>query len=409
MKIRILIVVLFLQGTSMMFAQIGSDSLFKQARDLAFSGKRTEARALCGKIIAQSPNYVDAQILAARTFMWDGKYDSARTELNNGLKTHPQYYDAIDASVDCEYYADKNAASLKMCETGLSFNPNDENFMIKKAKNLRAMKQADSAKSVLNQLLTKNPNSDPAKQLLQSIKIENLKNSLSISYSLDYFANNALDPWHLAYLQYGRKTSIGKFIVRANVGNRFKTNGTQAEVDYYLTYGKGFFGYWNTGYSPSSIFSKFRAGGDLYKSLPKGFEASVGFRYLVFTNSNVMIYTPYIGKYIGNYWISLRSYIIPGSTGTSASGNLLIRRYFSDRDNYISFQIGYGNSPDDTRRNLITGDALRLRSERVRIGFNKKVNDTWIFNVGTAYAHEEYLPLSFRDIFTFDFAITKLF
>jgi hypothetical protein len=43
------------------------DFLFQKARNLAFNGKRTEARSICRQILLKSPDYEDVRVLGFKT------------------------------------------------------------------------------------------------------------------------------------------------------------------------------------------------------------------------------------------------------------------------------------------------------------------------------------------------------
>jgi len=134
-------------------------------------------------------------------------------------------------------------------------------------------------------------------------------------------------------------------------------------------------------------------------------------RTLFFSSSDVTIYTATLGKYIGNYWISLRSFVTPGSDGTSASGFLQMRRYFSDPENYIGLRLGYGVSPDDNQ-NLVDVDSssrLKLKTRSVRLEFNHIINHVWILNPAASLGSEELKSGSFSGYYTFDISISRLF
>jgi len=130
---------------------------------------------------------------------------------------------------------------------------------------------------------------------------------------------------------------------------------------------------------------------------------------LVFSSSNVAIYTAYAGKYIGNYWLSLRTYITPSDTKTSVSLNFQTRKYFADADNYIGFGFGYGVSPDDRKNNLTDASSLVLKSVKASLSYNKKIADFWFINTGISAAREEIFINSFRNNYTFDISIARIF
>lgn len=152
----------------------------------------------------------------------------------------------------------------------------------------------------------------------------------------------------------------------------------QAEVDAYPRLTDRTYAYLNVGYSASDIFPAWRFGGELFASLPDAWEASVGFRQLRFGDSPVTLYTGAVGKYVGNYWFSLRPYLRFKESGTSASAGLTMRRYFADADHYVGATASFGSSPSDR----VTPDAVaRANSFSAGIhgstGISQRALATW--------------------------------
>ncbi len=162
------------------------------------------------------------------------------------------------------------------------------------------------------------------------------------------------DPWTLASVSLARRSSAGSLIARVNHANRFATNGVQVEVDAYPRVNQNVYLYLNAGYSGATIFPEWRAGGEVFTSLPGAWEASVGFRQLRFGGSPVTLFTGAIGKYIGNYWFSLRPFVRSKEGGLSASAGLTARRYFEDGEHWVGAAASYGSSPTDR----VTPDAV---------------------------------------------------
>jgi YaiO family outer membrane protein len=132
-------------------------------------------------------------------------------------------------------------------------------------------------------------------------------------------------------------------------------------------------------------------------------------RYLDFSESGVDIYTATFGKYFGNYWLSLRSYVTPDPEGTSVSGYLTGRRYFSDAENYIGLRIGFGVSPDDNRNPIVSEKVLTVKTRSVRAEFNHIFKQIWILNSGIVLGSEELEPRNFSGYYTFDISLLRLF
>lgn len=203
---------------------------------------------------------------------------------------------------------------------------------------------------------------------------------MKIEYNPAVFNNS--DPWHSVQLEVSKKSPLlGSTIGRINWADRFGRSGMQLEVDAYPKLFPGSYLYLNGGFSPSSLFPLFRFGGEFFSSLRGGNELSAGFRYLYFTSSTVMLYTVSYGKYIGNYWISTRTFLTPRESGTSASLHLTGRRYFAVADEYLSATLGIGFAP---RESFTANDLERVDSTKVGIGGKRPAGKnilSWSFNL----------------------------
>ena len=90
----------------------------------------------------------------------------------------------------------------------------------KKAKILNAMGQYDQAANLLEDLLKNNPANVEARNKLTTIRLDQMKNKIRLSYTYDCFKKKSnKDPWYLAALSYGRKTSFGTVIGRVITGS----------------------------------------------------------------------------------------------------------------------------------------------------------------------------------------------
>lgn len=384
---------------------------FEEARHLAFNGERAKARQVC-KVILSKEFDSDVALLLGRIYAWDGDRDSSRMILTEVRTRYPENPEALDALADVEYWSENYAKAIGYCDTALRKDPASEAFLFKKARILHSNEQFEEAVATLEKLIHLNPAHAEALQKLQEFRPDVLKNNIRLIYTLDYFdkAFNR-DPWQMAALSYGRKTKSGSFIARVNLANRFGDTGLQGELDAYPKISENNYGYLNYGFSQSSVFPKHRLGLEWYHNFPKAFEGSVGMRLLYFNSKPVDIYTATLGKYIGNYWVSMRAFVTPGTGGTSVSGLLQARRYFSDPENYLGLRLGYGVSPDDNR-NLADpdlGNRLNLKTRSVRLEFNHLFKQIWIFNAGIMAGSEERIPGTFSGYYTFDISISRLF
>jgi len=165
-------------------------------------------------------------------------------------------------------------------------------------------------------------------------------------YSYAWFHGD-IDPWQLAAISVGRRGPRGSVIGRANLAQRFGSNGAQVELDAYPRIRPGMYAYLNVGYSNDNIFPQWRSGGELFSNLPRAWEASLGYRQLRFGGAPVTLLTGSLGKYVGNSWLSLRPYVRVKPDGVSASLGITGRKYGADADNYLGARISAGTSPSD--------------------------------------------------------------
>jgi len=360
---------------------------FEEARTLAFNGERGKARQICRQLLAIGFDS-DVALLLGRTYAWDGKYDSARVVLSEVLARNSENMEALDASADIEYWSQNYPKAIEYCNLALKKNPVDEGFLFKKAKILHSSGQHGEAVSTLEKLILINSTHSEAMKKLQEYRLDLLKNAIQLTYTFDYFNKDYnRDSWHIGSVSFRRKTQFGSLIARVNLAQKFGSTGFQYELDAYPKISENNYGYINYGFSQSSVFPKNRLGLEWYHNFPKAFEGSIGLRLMSFSNSMVDIYTATLGKYVGNYWLSLRSFVTPGENGTSVSGFLSSRRYFSDPENYLGMRLGYGISPDDSRRIIESDRELSLKAWSVRVEFNRMFNN--LFNRN---CHESSLP-----------------
>ncbi len=369
---------------------LGSEALFFRARDLAFDGRRDSARILLKKALAKSPAYADIRILLARTYAWDGMRNDARKELKTVLNDNPDYRDALSAAIDVELWDDQYEAALALCNTALRHHSNNEEFLVKRAKAFRALNRDAEALNTIDMLEDVNRSNPEIQPLRESIALQSMNQYVSAGYTYDRFSVR-FDPQHLVALQYGRSTAYGSVIGRVHIAQKFGGTALQYEIDAYPPIVDGLYGFFNYGYSSSSLFPQHRIGMEGFFKLPHSFEGSLGFRYLSFgPGSSVTMYTGSLGYYYGNYWFSLRPYITPGNVSFSRSISLTTRRYFGGDGDYASLKIGVGASPDEDRYvDTLGANLYNLKAQTIGIGYQYVITIYSTLNFTADYTNQE--------------------
>lgn len=395
---------------------------FQRAKELAFSGKREDARGICYRILEESPKYYDARILIGRTFSWDKNYDSSRVELDKVLKEDFDNLDAIMAMIDTESWAGNPSKAIFYCEYGQSFFPNEEKFLVKKVKLYQVTGDEGKSIQTLDELLELNPGSEEGGALLKKYKSSRMIYKAIYKHDFEYFDEPYNRRWHLSSFQLARRNSWGSLIGKINIGDligdgeSFWSNkvSKQFEVDAYPKITKKSYAYLSYAYSPDNLFPRHRAGAELYHKLPKSFEISGGLRYLMFDsdsgNKNIYIYTASLGKYYRNYWFNFRTYLTPKNSDVSQSYWLSVRRYLRDSKNYFGLQLGTGVSPDEPKGNISSFETYKYKSQKIRVSYQDRLfTDRFTYLLRLGYEKEEYLVDVKRDVLSLSLKLSYQF
>jgi len=422
--ISFLLLILIRQGIAQdtLVSKKGNTNNFKQARELAFSGSREEARTICYELLKQNPKFYDARILIGRTFAWDKSFQSGREELKKVLDVDFDNRDAVSAMIDLEKWAGDLHKAIFYCEYAQSFFPNDEAFLVQKVKLLQDVGDESKSLQVLDELMELNPANEEGLILMKKYKSSRMIYKAIYQHDYESFNEPYDREWHLSSFQLARRNSWGSIIGKVNLGDlisdgeSFWSNevAKQFELDAYPRVSKKSYAYLNYGYSPDNLFPKHRAGAELYYKLPKAFEISAGMRFLQFDsdtgNKNVYIYTASIGKYHRNYWFSFRTYLTAKNSNLSQSYWLITRRYLRDSKNYIGLELATGISPDETKGNFSSLDIYKYKSKKLRLSYQDRLGvDRLLYLVKIGYEREEYRVDEKRNVLSFSVKLSYQF
>jgi len=373
-------------------AVLSSDELFKLARTAAFDQKNYPlAISLSKQALVKKPDYSDISIFLGRLYTWSDKLDSARTVFTGVLNKHPDNEDASLAYGSLEYWNNNSAKALQLVNNGLKYHNQSKDLILLRAKVLNDLHQYKAADSSLDVLIKADPTNSDARSLADRVKDNASINKISLSYDYIYFDKEFNNPWNIVEIDYTRHTGLGAIVGTLNYANRFNSNGLQYEVDAYPHISKMFYAYVSGAYSGNEgVFPKYRSGFSLYANLPDSFEGELGFRYLYFTGST-WIYTAAVGKYYKNFWFNFRTYLTPSYSAVSQSYTLTTRYYTGGTDDYFTFAIGTGISPDDPRNIVLLNNGInyKLSSDNILVGYRRtfKLN---IFFINASLENQEY-------------------
>lgn len=358
------------------------DDSYNEAHQLAYKGKHGQAQSMALELLKKNPKNTKARLLVARTYTWYRAYEKARSEFNTLTSEDKNNRDIWILAVKNELYANNNATALGLANKAMIYVNNDEELQrlkemalwrienqnypqkswIENPSTLNSRRSAKSAtKKKEKEPSQKSKTEEVAKEEVKTAEKKEekkvvLNNRVAVRNSFTVF-NERYDPMVFSTIEFKRQTLAGSILPRINYSNRNGEHGLQYDIDFYPKFSKRFYAYLNYGFSEASIYPNHKVGGDLYVNLPGAMEFSAGARYISLDTRDVTMITNSLGHYRGNYYFSLRSNLVPTDDDLiQFSGNLLVRKYLKDADNFFSFNIGMGYSPEI--RQLISGDEL---------------------------------------------------
>lgn len=397
---------------------------FETAYKLAYDGKNTLANRMLGDFTKESPDNQEAKSLLASTYSWKGDYDKARSDFNTVLSKNKTNKDVWISAIKNELYAKNYATALGLSNKALAYIHEDKELLRLKSLAFLGVNESvyekDGWYNVENKVVTNfsaNKKNNKTKNTLVEknevdstsflrktpVTEEKLKNRIAVNSSVTVF-DQRFDPVVSSSISYKRQTKYGSIIPRLNNSNRLGNNGLQFDIDLYPKIAKGFYAYVNYGYSSSELYPNHKVGGDIYYNHKSGLEFSGGGRYISFATRDVKSITNSVGYYRGNYYFSLRSFVTPGVDDelTKASGNILVRKYLKDAENFMGVNFGIGFSPE--LRQFSSGDQilaetlLYIESQRLscEYQFTSKNNlSSYRTNIGVLRQEQSFDPGSF--------------
>jgi YaiO family outer membrane protein len=370
-----------------------ADKAFAAARHLAYTGKRQDGRELALRIAQKHPQYLEVKTFIGRTYAWDGDYDKARQTFAEVTAADAGTLDNYLAWIDAEQWAGETARALAVTDKGLLHFSEDPELLYRKAKLLSGTGKMAEAKVLAQKVLNKQPKHSQAYMLLQELRGQLLDNEFAAGFTYEEFSKH-FSPARYAFVQASRNTGLGSVVGRVNYASRSGKQTFQPELELYPKLHRNLYGYLNAAFSDGSLFPKQRYGAEVFASLPLSMEASAGIRHQSFgPDRKVTIYTGSVGYYTGNYWLSIRPYIIPDSARTGVSASATVRRYFSSPEHYFSVRMGAGFSPELLSTQTTTGSGTKafysLKSQSVNVGYQYPISKKWVVNGNVTFGRQQ--------------------
>ena len=143
----------------------GLDTLYFKALNLAQNKQYAESQILIKYGLNQDPDYHDLRVLMARTYGWQGQFDSAYVHLDQVMERTENFEDAYVAYSDLCFWDQKTDQSIIWVNKGQKIFPNSVPLLVRNARNLFITNQKEEARNVLEEVLKLDPNNELALQI----------------------------------------------------------------------------------------------------------------------------------------------------------------------------------------------------------------------------------------------------
>src|SRR5579862_447216 len=168
----------------------GSDDILVQARSLATNERRPQALDLLHKHLEEHPQDADARLLFGTILSWDGRYQEARSELRRVLDESPDYTDATLALINVEFWEDHPERAQQLAHEARHRHPENADFALDEAKALKKLGRADDARTVLENFLELQPNSQKAKEMRDDLEEVQENWAVSLDHTSTWFGDH---------------------------------------------------------------------------------------------------------------------------------------------------------------------------------------------------------------------------
>lgn len=412
---RALLFAVFFSTSSLVLGQapMNADSLFQVAQTAAQAKSYAQARNILQSILVAEPAYLDAELLIARTYLWEKKYEEGLQHALLLVTKHPANKEIHLVIFDALIWAGKNDSALLVYDSLPENFKQDAQLIFIHARILHALERFDESFKLTEFLLAQHPEILSLRQLHEQNIYKTQKKHLVVDYQYSTF-DDLIPDWHWLSLEYGQQLKRGPMLFRATQISRFNLPSTQLEIEHYPRINEKNYLYGGIGIAQGVLFPTYRLGFEWFTTLRPSWELSAGLRHQQFSDAPVTSFTTSLSKYQKSYWFSFRPFIIPTANNIYLTYNLQARRYFRNSRQWLGLTGGIGNSPDmDFRLNnpseqssnqIYLLDALLLRIEG-----QIPIKQALLIRPFAEYKNEEYLPGAFRTRFSTGLAIQYLF
>lgn len=392
---------------------LNADSLFRAAQSTAEAKSYTEARSILQSILAADPSYLDAELLLARTYLWEQQFEIGLQKALSLAVVHPKNQEIRLIIFDALLWSGKNDSALVVFQHLPNEFKTDPQIRFIEARIYHALERYDQSFKCTERLITQYPEIQGLRKLHEQNIYKTQKQHLVADYQFSTF-DDLIPNWHWLSLEYGRQLKQGPLLFRITQISRFNLPATQLEIEHYPRLNEKNYLYAGLGIAQGVLFPSYRLGFEWFNVVRPSWEVSAGLRHQQFSEAPVTSFTAALSKYHKHYWFSVRPFFIPTAGNLYLTYNVQARRYFKSSRHWLGITSGIGNSPDmDFRLNTPTEQSANqiylLDAFLLRVEGQIPIKQAFLLRPFAEYKNEEYLPGAFRTRWSTGLAFQYLF
>jgi YaiO family outer membrane protein len=380
--------VMIFMGHSKSVAQtVNADSLFFQAREVAFQDKDyVEAAAMLRQLLRQSPNFTDASVLLGRVLFWAGEPVEAEQLLRSIITKEPERADAWAALISGLLGLRRYDESLSLSRQALALHPEDVEILRQHAFSSAETGDFKEAVTLLDALLQQSPNDQQALWLRREFLRRSRQHRVSAGYARDFFQNSDWDTpdrvsYDIGYEGFYRKATIGLSI---SFMEWLTLEDEQITLDAYPIINENMYGFLTLSKSTEGLlYPDYKAGASWFFTGFRELELELGLRYYWLPEQNASLYTSSVTYYNQRYYGRIQLFAQNRGNESETSFQGTFRYYFdtTDPDYFVAVRLGQGIRGDEPNDAF---DIVRATSVNVGVELNYRIGSNFYLKPSVA-------------------------
>lgn len=343
------------------------DLNFLLGQAYAFSGRWDEALVLLGGLAARFPQNTDVLLFRARVESWKKNYEAAEKGYRQVLCLSPGNLEALTGLAEISSWQGNYAEAIAIYEQVAS--QQEESSPSSRADTLFRLGRVylwsgnyDKARQYYRLALQLEPECREYRRALKMVTPRwPDRYEVRYEHQVESFndGRSAYVDDRLAFQV--RLDEPGPLIFKAGRTERFGQADYQVELEFYPRLWDRAYAFLNATYSSRAIhFPEYSFLAEIYQTLFRAWDVSLGYRRIGFASQSVSLYIGSLGYYFGNWIAFWRWYYTPRGEGHDFSWTASLRRYFS-ASSYLYAGYGQGSRPFD----IVTLEDYTVDSSRV--------------------------------------------